>query len=351
MRNFTIYLTGLLCLFLTKVFSQDTFESRAKSIAIKIENITKDEKAGLKEEVEAVNVELEKGIITKEQADEKKQKLAESRAKAIEFRVSQAQTELVNLVQEKVDGKIKTNDDDFNFLFFHKSDGKNHDKFMKCQDSIKNFSRTTTQFVFALGINNLVTNKAVANSDYRYLGSHFYEWGFTGNTRIFKKSNLLHAKYGMSVMYNNLRPTDDRLFFDSGKQTSLEKSQFKLDESRFRNVYLVVPLHLEFDFSRTKKSGDKTIFRTHQSIRIGLGGYFGANLKSKQILKYENTDGNDVKVRTKGDFNVNEFMYGTSAYIGYKDISLYAKYDISPLFSDNSIDQNNVSLGIRWDWN
>ena len=58
MRNFTIYLTGLLCLFLTKVFSQETFESRAKAIATKIENITKDEKAGLKEEVEAVNVEL-----------------------------------------------------------------------------------------------------------------------------------------------------------------------------------------------------------------------------------------------------------------------------------------------------
>ena len=351
MRNFTIYLTGLLCLFLTKVLSQETFESRAKAIATKIENITKDEKAGLKEEVEAVNVELEKGIINKEQADEKKQKLAESRAKAIEFRVSQAQTELVNLVQEKVDGKIKTSDGDFNFLFFHKSDGKNHDKYMKCQDSIKNFSRTTSQFVFALGLNHLSTNKSVANSDYRYLGSHFYEWGATANTRIFKNNNLLHAKYGLSVMYNNLRPTDDRFFAESGKQTNLETSTVKLEESRFRNVYLVVPLHLEFDFSGTKKSGDKTIFRTHQSFRMGLGGYFGANLKSKQILKYESLDGNDVKERTKGDFNVNDFIYGASAYIGYKDISLYAKYDISPLFSDNSIDQNNVSLGIRWDWN
>ena len=351
MRNFTIYLTALLCLFLTKVFSQESFESRAKAIATKIENITKDEKVGLKEEVEAVNVELEKGIITKEQADEKKQKLAESRAKAIEFRVSQAQTELVNLVQEKVDGKIKTDDEDFNFLFFHKSDGKNHDKYMKCQDSIKNFSRTTSQFVFALGLNHLATNKSVANSDYRYLGSHFYEWGATANTRILKNSNLLHAKYGLSVMYNNLRPTDDRFFAESGKQTNLETSVVKLDESRFRNVYLVVPLHLEFDFSGTKQSGDKTIFRTHQSFRMGLGGYFGANLKSKQILKYESLDGNNVKERTKGDFNVNDFIYGASAYIGYKDISLYAKYDISPLFSDNSIDQNNVSLGIRWDWN
>ncbi|PWA06507.1 OmpH family outer membrane protein [Flavobacterium psychrotolerans] len=350
MRNFTIYLTGFLCLFLSKVFSQETFESRAKTIATKIENITKEEKAGLKEEIEAVNIELEKGVITKEQADEKKLKLAESRAKAIEFRISQAQNELVTLVQEKVDGKIATKDD-FNYFIFSKSNGKNHDKYQKYQDSIKNFRRTTSQFVFALGLNNLATNKAVANSDYRYLGSHFYEWGVTANTRIFKNSNLLHAKYGMSVMYNNLRPTDNRYFVESGYQTNLESSPVHLDDSRFRNVYLVAPIHLEFDFSGTDKKGDKTIFKTHQSFRVGLGGYAGANLKSKQILFYEDSDGHDVKQRIKGNYNTTDFIYGASAYVGYKAVSLYAKYDISPLFNDNTVDQNNVSLGLRFDIN
>jgi len=48
MRNFTIYLASLLCLFLTKTFAQETFEDKAKAIADKIENITKDEKASLK---------------------------------------------------------------------------------------------------------------------------------------------------------------------------------------------------------------------------------------------------------------------------------------------------------------
>lgn len=350
MRNFTIYLTGFLCLFLTKVLSQENFESRAKAIAIKIENITKEEKTGLKEEVEAVNIEFEKGVITKEQADEKKLKLAESRAKAIEFRISQAQNELVILVQEKVDGKIGTSDD-FNYFLFRKSNGKNHDKYVKHQDSIKNFRRTTSQFVFALGVNNLTTNKAVGNSDYRYWGSHFYEWGATANTRIFKSNNLLHAKYGLSLMYNNLRPTDNRLFVETGKQTNLEESLVRLEDSRFRNVYLVAPIHLEFDFSGKDKKGDKTTFKTHQSVRIGLGGYLGANLKSKQLLFYENSNGNDVKEKIKGDFNVNDFIYGASAYIGYKQVSLYAKYDLSALFENNLLDQNNISLGLRFDFN
>ncbi len=345
MRNFTIYLTGFLCLFLTKIFSQETFESRTKAIASKIETITKEEKTALKNEIEEINIQLQNGTISKEQADDKKIKLAEERAKNIEFKVAQVQQELKDLVQQKVDGKIKETDSSRTFTF--RFDPKKHSK----KKNIDHEKRTTSQFVFALGVNNLATNKSVAHSDYRYWGSHFYEWGVTANTRIFKNDNLLHAKYGLSVMYNNLRPTDNRFFAETGNQTNLETSPLHLEDSRFRNVYLVVPLHLEFDFSGADKKGDKTVFKTHQSVRVGLGGYFGANLKSKQILFYENANGNEVKEKIKGDYNTNDFIYGASAYIGYKTISLYAKYDLSPLFRNNVVDQNNVSLGLRFDFN
>ena len=344
MRNFTFYLTGFLILFLTQVYGQETFESRAKMIALKIESVTKEEKLALKNEVESVNIELEKNLITKEQADEKKAKLAEFRAKNIETRVGALQEELKNLVQEKVDGKIKEEDSTRRYSFTFPS--------MKVSDKCKDGEyRTTSQFVFAFGLNNLATNKAIANSDYRYWGSHFYEWGVTWNTRILKNNNLLHAKYGMSLMYNNLRPTENRLFVENGNQTNLEVSVTHLEDSRFRNVYVVVPMHLEFDFSKKTQKDGKTIFRTHQSFRVGLGGYVGGNIKSKQILKFQDESGNDVRQRTKGDFNVNDFIYGASVYVGYQAVSLYAKYDLSPLFRNNAVDQNNVSLGLRFDFN
>jgi len=343
MKNFTIYLTGFLFLFITEIFAQETFESRAKMIASKIETITKEEKAALKTEVEAVNSDLEKGIITAAQADEKKLKLADTRAKNIETRIADVQQELKDLVQQKVDGKIAEQDSSRTFTFHF--DPKKH---KKCDDGE---SRTTTQFVFAAGLNNLATNKGVANSDYRYWGSHFYEWGFTYNTRLLKNANLLHAKYGLSVMYNNLRPTNNRFFVETGNQTSLVASPIRLKDSRFRNVYIVVPAHLEFDFSGKSTKGDKVVFKTHQSFRFGIGGYIGANIKSKQILKYNDIYGNSVNQKTKGDFNVNDLIYGASAYIGYKEMSLYAKYDISPLFADNAVNQNNVSVGVRFDFN
>lgn len=351
MKNFTLYLAITACLLASKLSGQESFESRAKAIAEKIENITKDEKAALKAELETVNNDLENGTITKQQADDKKLKLAETRSKNIETRITKAQEELKELVQQKVDGKIDEKDKSFTIVF-NKPKHKNKEKNKKHKDSIANLSesRTTAQVVFAAGVNNLVTDKSAANSDYRYWGSRFYEWGVTSNTRIFKNDNLLHLKYGFSVMYNNLRPTDNRVFVVNGNQTNLETSAINLDESRLRNVYLAVPLHLEFDFTKAKTKDGKPTFKTHKSVRVGMGGYAGLRLKSKQKLSYE-LDGNDFDTKEKGDFNVNDFIYGVSTYIGYKETSLYLKYDLNPLFSNNAIKQNNVSLGIRFDFN
>jgi hypothetical protein len=346
MRNFTIYLALLLCLYASKMFGQETFEKRAKDIASKIETITKEEKAALKIEVEAVNNQLINGTISREEAENKKKSLAEARAINIESKVAQEQENLKNLVQEKVDGKIKERDSTRKFIVsFHGINSKHN-----CKDSIQGEKRTTSQFVFAVGLNNLVTDGKVQDSDYRFLGSHFYELGVSYNSRIAKNNNLLHAKYGLSVMYNNLRPTDNRNFVINGNQTNLLVNPVDIKDSRFRNVYLVAPVHLEFDFSGKKMKEDKPFFKTHQSFRLGVGGYAGINLKSKQIIKY---DDNDLKAteKAKGDFNTSNFIYGLSTYIGYKETSLYLKYDLNPLFKDNAVKQNNVSLGLRFDLN
>lgn len=351
MKNFTVYLVILVFLFVSKVLGQETFESRAKQIANKIEKITKEEKAILKEEVEAVNVQLSEGKITQEQADKRKKELAEARAVIIEEKITLAQNELNDLVQQKVDGKIKEQDSTGKHaLIIHWNDKEWNERNRKRKDSIHGERRTTSQFVFAMGLNNMMVDGKLQDANYSFIGSHFYEWGFTYNSRLMKNNNLLHAKYGLSLMYNNIRPTDNRTFVVNGNQTNLEVNTVNLDESRFRNVYLVLPLHLEFDFSKPTVSNGKTYFRTHKSFRFGIGGYAGINVKSKQILKFEDED---LKYKTtiKGDYNVNNFMYGLSSYIGYKSLSLYAKYDLNPLFQDNVVDERNISLGLRLDLN
>ena len=155
----------------------------------------------------------------------------------------------------------------------------------------------------------------------------------------------------MSLQYNNLRPTDNRYFETNGNQTDLVVATNHLNDSRFRNVYLTAPVHLEFDFTPKKIAKDgTTYFRTHETFRLGVGGYAGVRLKSKQIIKYE-IDDLKIKDKQKGDFNVSDFNYGLSAYLGYGTTSVYVKYDLNSMFKNNNIEQNNVSLGIRFDFN
>lgn len=344
-----------------------SFEEKATLIGNQIEKITKEEKEALKKEVLVIENQLENGTISKEKAAEMKLAAATIRANNIETKVAVEEEKLAQLVRDKVAGKYpedaKSKKGGTRIVIGGTSDslGNNQTEinitslkvFNGKEDLLKKRSkRTTSQFVFAAGLNNVITeDENFENSDYRVWGSHFYEWGLTYNSRILKNNNLLHAKYGLSMMYNNLRATDNRLFVENGKQTNLETSAIILSESRFRNVYLVAPIHLEFDFTpkKTDEEGN-TYFRTHKSFRVGLGGYGGIKVKSKQILKY-NENGSDVKNKQKSDFNVSDFNYGLSAYIGHGATSLYVKYDLNPMFKNNNVDQNNVSVGVRFDFN
>lgn len=342
-----------------------SFEKRAKAIANQIKTITDAQKNALKTEIDALDKEVAKGIISKEKAEELKLKKAEECAANIETKVAIEEVKLNELIQDKVDGKFDekngNNSGGTSIIIGSSTDsiGKNKREInitsMKVYNGQRDkedrqSKRTTSQVVFATGLNNVVTNKSVEKSDFRYLGSDFSEIGVSYNSRIAKNNNLLHAKYGLSVMYNNLRPTDNRSFIINGNQTNLAINPIDIKDSRFRNVYLVAPIHLEFDFSGKKMKDNIPFFRTHQSVRFGIGGYAGINLKSKQIIKY---DDNDLKAteRTKGDFNASNFIYGLSSYIGYRSTSLYLKYDLNPLFKENLVKQNNVSLGLRFDFN
>lgn len=340
MKNSIIYVTVVLSILVNKLNAQETFESKIKVIEQRIEQITKEEKAALKIEIEAINTQLEKGSISKENAESEKKKMAEARAVLIENKIAVVQTELKDIIQQKVDGKVNKQDEIVSGLSVNWKPKKHK--------SINYEKRTTSQFVFAAGINNVATEGKIDNSDFRYFGSHFYEVGATYNTRLFKESNLLHFKYGVSVMYNNLRPTYNRVFVKNGDETALVTSPLTLSDSRFKNVYLVAPFHLEFDFSRKVVSSEKSYFRTHQSYRFGLGGYAGARIKSKQFQEYS-FDNQENTLKQKGDFNTNDFIYGLSTYVGYKQTSLYFKYDLNPLFEKNTIKQNTISLGVRFD--
>lgn len=346
MKTITFCVAAVLCFFVTELNAQETFKERVEAISENMQKITKEERDSLKIEVEQVNTLLENNEITAAEAEQRKNELAEKRARNIETRMAVEEEKLAQVIKDKIDGKIPEEETHRFGLFSYSKAKKIKDTATVRQYSYK---RTTSQFVFAAGVNRIVTDGEVDTDNFKWR-SDFYEWGVSWNTRILKTNNLLHAKYGLSLQYNNLRPSDDRVFVTDGGQTGLADSGLDLKVARLRYVNLVVPAHLEFDFTKKKVNGDKVYFPSHKSFRLGLGGYAGLNVKEKQIIKYSD-DGNKVKNREKGDFNVSDFVYGVSAYVGYGEVSLYAKYDLQPVFANNPVDSNNLSLGIRFDFN
>ena len=336
-----------------------TFEREVQKISIKIDEITKQQKDSLKIKIKEINFQVDENKLTSDEATPLKKSAAVYHATQIERLVSVQEQKLQQLVQDKTDGKIVSNDEIEKENTFRiggatfRLDLSDDDKRRKRKDKKRKDKRTTTQFVFALGVNNVLTDNqfsSLNDSDYKFWQSHFYELGFTWKTRISKQPSKAYFKYGFSFLWNNLRAENNNFHTVNGNETILSVHPNNLSESRLRHVQMIFPMHLEFDFSKNKKySDDRVVDRTHQSVRLGVGGFFGFKLGTRQYLEYKNVEGVNVEEVQKASFNTNTVNYGLSAYVAYKGCGLYAKYDLNPLFKNTST--RNISLGLRFDMN
>ena len=339
--------------FLDAQAQEETFEEKVKILSERIEKITAEERIMLKNEIKKINRQHDFGEISSEQVQELKKAAAKRSAQKIQQRVSVVETQLQNLIQHKVDNEIFTESNRRRFRiggFDVDYDGDRDRRWHRK----RGHRRTSSYTVLAFGLNNLTTDNSfssIDDSEFDFWKSRFFEWGVNYKTRVFKNSSLVYIDYGMSVMYNTLKPEKNQFFITDDNTTMLETSLVDLKKSKFKNVQLVIPLFLELDFSKPKflDNGEKVRFRTNRGVRIGAGGFVGLNIKTKQVLKYKE---NDVRIKDiqKGDFNVNNFVYGLSAFVGHGDTSFYVKYNLNEVFQNATIEQRNVSFGIRFDW-
>ncbi|WP_397363633.1 hypothetical protein [Olleya sp. R77988] len=312
------------------------------------EVIKTQEKEALKLEVDAINDQLEADKITFEEAEQLKKAAAEKRALNIENRTAIA----VNRLEF-----LKRNDLEYDenakktILSIKIGDGDKEILGVKAtRTPPKQDIRTGNQMLFAMGFNNaIIDGVSLSDTPYKLGGSGFVELGWLWKTRVFKESNFLRFNYGFSFQWNKLDIKDNQFFQQNDNLTTLENFSTDLKKAKFRTTNLVVPIHFEFGPSLKKEYKDGRIrYFTDNNFKIGLGGYAGVNLRAQQKLVYEE-DGDRVKQKIKRGYNTNTFVYGLSAYVGYGDFSLYAKYDLSPIFKDPAIKQNNISLGVRLD--
>jgi len=345
----------ILSLNLTKVSAQDetnTFnKEKIETLKTLKQSIKNEERELLKARVETINQRLDRGDISQNEADKLKKEAAKKHALNIENRIAIVDNKIALLERNS---KLNTEDnyDGFtfriggsqelseNFVYFGK---KKHDKPRRYD------RRTSSDLVLAFGLNNaIIEDSNFDDSPYKIGGSRFFEIGWAWKTRVFKNSNWLRFKYGYSFQINGLKPKDNLYFVQQGNETLLEEFQYDLRKSKLTITNLVFPMHFEFGPSRRIDRENYFRYSTHNKFKIGLGGYAGFNIGTRQKLKYT-AEGEKIKDKMKRNYNATSLVYGLSSYIAIDDIALYVKYDLSPIFKDQMVKQNNISVGVRFD--
>ena len=369
----------LLCMFLIVAFEGITaqdFKDKIAQTKRSIDSIVTAEKAQLKERLRTIEYRLDRKEITEIESRDLKREASKEAAEAIRIKTREQSEKLSALLHQRIAEK-------------HLSDSITYKKEMqKVIDSVdiesrptktertevyvdrnyvhidhngiyigqvpyreedyyeSDYKRTQGGGYFALAFHNLNSSEHFSNNHFRLWGSKSVEIGYIRNTRLLKNNNLLHLNYGLSWMMDKLKMKEDEHFVKNGNITEIVPYPKETIKSKFKTMYLILPINLEFDLTDSFTYNDKTYYPTHQAFRVGVGTYVGALLTTKQKVKYTE-NGSTHKDMNRKYYNVNEWTYGVSAHIGYGNFAFYARYSLVPLFTNNPINEYPFSVGIR----
>ncbi len=212
------------------------------------------------------------------------------------------------------------------------------------------YPRTDDYLVVAIAFNNaLPDGGSLQDTGIRFAGSRTFEIGYSAETRVFRNTNFLRLKYGVSFQFNGLKPEGNRIFVTEGDQTLIQEVDVNLRKNKFRMDNLILPVHLQFGSNSKGYNGYRSM--SNHDFKVGVGGFIGLNLRNVQKLRYTDLDGVRVRERQRNDFNTNNLLYGLSAYVGWDYFSIFAQYNLNPIFRNNPIDANNFQIGVRFDIN
>jgi hypothetical protein len=182
----------------------------------------------------------------------------------------------------------------------------------------------------SLGVNGYANSQGGINmlNPYQYMELDYARsWNLQVNPieldfRIVQ--NYVRLVTGMGLDYhwymfaNNTNLNPDSSFtwgtIDSTKTYSYKKNSM-------RTIYIQVPLLLEFNTNN----------RTHKGFHMAVGiiGEYLIGSRLKQKLEYNDYE---VKQKRKDPLNLNPFGAKAHVNIGYKYLTVYAEYNLTPLF-------------------
>ncbi|SDL53744.1 Outer membrane protein beta-barrel domain-containing protein [Catalinimonas alkaloidigena] len=232
--------------------------------------------------------------------------------------------------QESHHAHRSDNDDD-------DDDDHDHDRHAKRRNH-----RVDSDFILDLGLNNYLENGQTPDATgqpygLRPLGSRYVALGYSWRVRMGGPKSPLYFEPGLSVSWYNFMFQDNvQIIKDPAARmvTFPVDTVRNLQKSKLTASYLNVPASVGLKFGR--------------GFRIAAGGYIGYRLGSHSKIKYDRDNGRSEKDKEHTNFYLNSWRYGVAGEIGFRDLTLFANYDLNPLFNEGfGPDLQAISGGIR----
>lgn len=324
----------LILVFAGNIYAQkDTFDKDLQKLTQEIDSIVKAKNTALQMAIDKLNKQVENKELTKEQADAAKKKLAEKYAEELDYIVYKKTAELKSFAKnKKVVGKviIKDGDKDFSYTIRVVKQKRKKKRIEKSKHD--NIGR---DLIMAIGINNVITGQkpeSIDQSPYKIGESRFFELGLQWKAPVIK--HKVYLRYGGSFVWNTLKPKNNQIHAIVNDTIRFETSPYNMEDSKLRSIWFKVPLSVEVDLPR----------RWDNHLRLAVGVYGKGRLVSKQKLEYDD-NGHNAHSVVKGNWNQHRFNYGLTAEIGGSWWSIYANYDLAPVFMHH--DWHQASLGLK----
>ncbi len=128
---------------------------------------------------------------------------------------------------------------------------------------------------------------------------------------------LTHSRYGIKDNYV-LQTNSDSTWGVQDTVTHYNKNQIRAN-------YLTIPLLIAINTSLNEK----------KNFHIEFGAIGGVRFKSKTVQKFD-VEGKTAKNKTKAVYNLNPFQLIGTVRVGFNNASLFANYNLLPLFDESA---------------
>ncbi|WP_345991398.1 outer membrane beta-barrel protein [Chryseobacterium sp. Chry.R1] len=200
---------------------------------------------------------------------------------------------------------------------------------------------------FSYGVMTLTNNLSDNDLDKHMGYSNNLEFGFKFNYQ-FSRTSPWGLISGVGFSWRTLRLDDNMIFAkDANSNVHLQKYQGSIDKSKLRTGYIMIPLGLQYNFSKLKSAGMDIQYRDYnKGFKVGANVYGGIKMSSNNIFKGDGFDSRD-----RANYQVNPFVYGGQVTLSYNDFSIFVKKDFSNFFKDDTFKNDKALIfGVALWW-